>query len=276
LYSNLKQFRILLMSTIFGFGDSYTEGQPNDVTFPPFLEWKKLRGGNFPKCWIDLLAEMLRMEVKNFGRGGNSNQQIFDDICKNSHLFNKNDIVIVNWTYKHRFRWSALEFHSNGEPVYFDEDKKPRPVFRRLSINNDDPNDFNYITKSTKNEITKNRMSRVYTEEIYNYENLLEQFAKSKEFDLYFWSADDDIINHLSFEKRNVKKYICADKIDNKIKNLELHLSGKLMSHIKKMGGKTIIEETNGLVQDNHHFGELGHKVQSELFYEHILKYKSN
>lgn len=49
------------MKTIFGFGDSFTEG--NVETYEPFLHWKEYRGGNLPKDWITLLGERLKYLV---------------------------------------------------------------------------------------------------------------------------------------------------------------------------------------------------------------------
>ena len=261
------------MGKIYGFGDSFTEGQPMDCTFPPFVKWKELRGGSLPKGWIEILGEKLNMEVVNHGRGGNSNQQIFDDLCNNSHLFETGDIVFLNWTYKDRFRWASWERHTNGEFIHRDENGNYTDYFRRLSSNNDNPEDFKYITKSTKDDIVQNRISKLYSLELYSYENLIEQYAKSKGFELFFWSTDNDVINNLPKNKRTIKKYICADMITPG-EYTKRHHAGHLMSHIQMLGGKTISEETNELVIDHIHFGESGHRIQADLFYEHIIKYR--
>jgi hypothetical protein len=264
------------MKKLYGFGDSFTEGQPIDCTYPPFIKWKESRGGDLPKAWIELLGEKLNMEVINYGRGGNSNQQIFADLCQYSHHFNEGDIVIVNWTYKHRFRWAAFETEFDGECRYKDKHGNPTDTFRRLSVNNDNVEDFIFISKTTKDEIIQNRMSIQYSNEIYGYENLIEQYASSKKFNVYFWSADDDIINKLPFNERNVKRYICANLINETIVSDDIHYSGLLMDYIKILGGKTISEETKDIVLDRIHFGESGHKVQADLFYNHIMSYKTN
>ena len=262
------------MAKIYGFGDSFTEGQPLDCTFPAFVKWKEIRGGTLPKCWLELLSEKLNMDYENHGRGGNSNQQIFDDLCRNSHKFDKGDIVITNWTYKHRFRWAAFEIEIQGHPRHIDKNGKPTDTFRRLSVNNDNPEDFQFITKNTKDEIVKNRLSIQYSNEIYAYENLIQQYGISKGFDVYFWSADDDIINKLPYNERDNKQYICANLINNTLIYNPTHHSGLLMDYIKLQGGRTIQEETNYLINDFIHFGESGHKVQADLFYEHIIKYR--
>jgi hypothetical protein len=261
------------MSKIYGFGDSFTEGQPIECTFPAFMKWKEIRGGDLPKCWLDILGEKFNMEVINHGRGGNSNQQIFHDLCENAHLFENGDMVFVNWTHKTRFRWAALEKHTSGEIVHKDKYGNPTDSFRRLSSNNLTGEDFVYITKSTKDEIVQNRFSVQYSLEVYAYENLIESYGKTKGFDVYFWSADDDIINKLPIEERKVKKYICADIINDRLIFDSINSSGLLMDYIKLHGGKTIDLETNYEVVDNIHFGESGHKIQADLFYNHITKY---
>ena len=144
-----------------------------------------------------------------------------------------------------------------------------------MSTNNGQPDDFKHILRTTKEEIIKNRMSRLYSEEIYNYENLVEQYSISKEFDLYFWSTDNDIILNLPEHKFKQKKYILNDLfVMGKYKTY--HHAGEFMSMFIEMGGQTIFTETNTIVNDNTHFGELGHKVQAELFYEYIMSYRDN
>ena len=44
---------------------------------------------------------------------------------------------------------------------------------------------------------------------------------------------------------------------------------------INYYGGKTVQEETNFNCTDNH-LGESGHRVQSELFFNYIMKYEND
>ena len=261
------------MNTLHTFGDSYTEGHPEDCTFPPFIEWKKFRGGTLPKSWVELLGEKMGMNILNHARGGNSNCQIFEDVCKHSQNFTKRDIVIINWTYKSRFRWSSFETLPDGNPQYFDKYGKPCDSWRRMATNEYNK-DYDFITKETKNEILTNRMSKLYSDEIYQYMNLLEQYSKSKEFYIYFWSTDNEIIYNLPPNEFKVKKYLLHDILE--VGNYhKIHIGGDLLSHIIKMGGKTILNETNGFVKDMIHLGELGHKIQSDLFYNYIKNYNN-
>lgn len=262
------------MNRIHTFGDSYTEGQPMDCTFPPFVEWKSLRGGTLPKSWVELLGEKMGMETSNHAQGGNSNYHIFEEICKHSQNFIKGDIVIVNWTYKSRFRWASFETQSDGTPKWFDKYGEPSDYWRRMATNEYEE-DYEFITKETKNEILTNRMSKLYSDEIYQYENLLEQYSKSKGFEIYFWSTDNEIIYNLPQNEFKVKKYLLNDILE--VGNYHnIHMGGDLLSYIIKMGGKTIYDETNGVVNDMIHLGESGHIIQSDLFFEYINSYKRN
>ena len=256
---------------IHAFGDSYTEGQPMDCTFPPFIEWRNYRGGTLPKCWVELLGDKMGMGTTNYAQGGNSNYHIFDDVCRNSHKFNKGDIVIINWTYKTRFRWPSFELHSDGKPKYFDKYGEPSDYWRRMATNEYEE-DYEFISKDTKNEILTNRMSKLYSDEIYQYEHLLEEYSKSKEFEIYFWSTDNEIIYNLPENEFKVKRYLLSDELELGTYH-NIHMGGDLMSYIIKMGGMTILTETNGMVNDMVHLGESGHIIQSELFYDHIVKY---
>lgn len=263
------------MSTIHAFGDSYTEGQHYDLTYPPFIEWKNLRGGNLPLGWVDILGKKLDMETINHGIGGNSNTQIFQDVCEHAHMFKKGDIVFVNWTYRDRFRWASLIKYADGRYAHQDCEGNPLYTWKKLGSNNDNIEDFKYITKPTKEEIVVNRSTNLYIEEIYNYENLIEQYANAKVFDVYFWSTDNDIIYSLPSEKYHQKKYILHDIITPRQYKKNYH-GGDFMSMIMDKGGETIYMETNHVVEDDTHLGEKGHKVQAELFYEYVMSHKTN
>lgn len=258
------------MATIHGFGDSFTEGQPDNLDFKPFNEWKIFRGGNLPPSWLELLGEKMGMNIKVTARGGNSNNQIFDDVCTHSDEFRKGDIVIINWTYRHRFRWSSLQKNNDGSFVNINEKGQPYYVWRPLSSNNTQPQDDWYIKKELRHEIISNQLQTPYLDEIYNREKIIEQLSKSIGFELYFWSSDGSIIYDLPNEKLNQKKYILHNVIDKKAPGYR----GHFFNTIKKYGGQTVFEETNNVIEDVH-LGESGHRVQFELFYEYINYYRT-
>jgi hypothetical protein len=43
----------------------------------------------------------------------------------------------------------------------------------------------------------------------------------------------------------------------------------------RKYGAETIYDETNGKVTDQQHYGEKGHKVMGEIFYNEIIRYRN-
>ena len=66
---------------------------------------------------------------------------------------------------------------------------------------------------------------------------------------------------------RICKKYLIGNLISDK------HPS--ILSLIYGYENATITDETNGLINDGH-FSEQGNKILSDLFHQHILKYKNN
>lgn len=256
------------MKTLHLFGDSFTEGHKLDLTFPPFKEWKKYRGGEFPPCWGELLSQKLGLKMSNHAVGGMSNSEIFQTICRHAHEFEKDDIVIINWTYPSRFRWAT----------WSDDIKNYRWV--RLSGN---PHDGTVISENTRNDIALQKILSPCIEEIYENENLIFEYSKSKGFKVFFWSADVDIINDLPKERLVNKKYILGNLI-NEIpsplpynKHIQIHRSSMkrtIFDVFYEHGGVTVGEETNWEIKDTH-LGESGHRVQFELFYNYIMSNNS-
>lgn len=238
------------MGKLFTFGCSFTEDfervleTTKNSTFIPAQKKYVIDhlGGRVPKSWPQLLSEKLGVELKNYGVGGMSNYHIFDEICEHCNEIKQGDIVIIGWTHVTRFRWVGNE-------------ETWSPIFSHYTENTS-----KIISESTFNEILVQRTKRLYSEEIYKYQKLIEQLSKSVGFDLYFWSSDGDIINKESRQFLNGRKYLLNDVLTHK---------NNIFNIIQKNGGKTINEETDGKIPDNH-LGESGHKVQAELFYNHI------
>lgn len=233
------------MNTLFTFGCSYTQGFNRNKDNKNYQLFKEYRGGKLPKDWPTLLSEKMEFELKNYGEDASGNNQIFQEICSHCNEFNGGDIVIIGWTFMDRYRWVDYEDntwkkHGSGHV------------------------DGNYITKSTHEEIVYNRTHSFYVEEIYNYEKIIDELSFNKNFKVFYWSAvENTIITDIPTEILiRIKKYILSNQI---------HLNGNnLRQIITKNGGLTIIEETNGFIPD-YHLGESGHRIQSELFYKHII-----
>lgn len=249
------------MATLHLFGDSYSQGHNLDLTYPPYQAWKNHRKGNLPPTWGELLAEKLEMSLSVRAVAGMSNHEIFMTFCKHSKEFAKNDIVLINWTYMPRFRWASFEMDNDGE-VIIDTRSKPKPIWKRLGggIN---PHDLHHINKGTLRDIVLNRTEDIYLEEIYQYENLIEQFGKAMGFRFFFWSAENSLIFNLPREEQKLRKYILHDEFE--ITGSDHHF----FEIIKRFGGLNINDETKGQVPDNH-LGESGHRVQFEMFYDYM------
>jgi hypothetical protein len=242
------------MGTLFTFGCSYTEDferviettKNNNFMSAQRRYIEKHLGGRIPKSWPQLLGEKLGFELKNYGVGGMSNYQIFEEICEHSDEFKNEDVIIIGWTHITRFRWIG-------------DSNDWSPVFSQYT-----DNISKIMSESTFNEILIQRNKKLYIKELYYYQKLLEQLSKSIEFKIYFWSSDDDIIIKEGKDFLNDKKYLLNNNINETTSIFRL---------INNNGGKTIHQETNGEIPDNH-LGESGHKVQAELFYNHIINEK--
>lgn len=254
------------MKTLHLFGDSFTQGHILDDSFPRYPEWKQFRGGNLPPCWGDLLSDKLNMKMNNHAVAGMSNTEIFQAVCRHSDEFERGDMVIINWTYPQRFRWA---YYYGPQNLY---------QWKRLSAN---PENGEIISESTRMDIAVNKTLPPYIEEVYEQEKLLIQYSKSKGFQLFFWSADIDVINNLPSEKLKNPYYLLHEEIEKlplEIKPGENNHSFVRMGPKRTMfdvffkhGGTTIFDETNGVVGDGH-LGENGHRIQYELFYKYITK----
>lgn len=251
------------MPTLFGFGDSYTQGHHLDTTYPNYKLWKNIRVNNIlPSTWFDMLSSRINFLPVNYAIAGMSNPEIMSTIQKNSIQFKKDDIVLVNWTYQHRFRWASYERDEYGKMTIGGKPQKPTLYWKRLGVHFFD-HDSHHITKITHNEIVDNRTNPLYIEEIYDFQNMLDYLAKSVGFKVYYWSMEPTLIYNLNYEEKNDKKYILSSEVPN----------GKDMFWvIKKNGGRDIKEETGGVINDNH-LGESGHLKQFELFHSYLKQY---
>jgi hypothetical protein len=244
------------MYKLYTFGCSFTEDFENVISSynnnsvqknlenrPAQIKYiEDFLNGEVPESWSKILGKLLNFEVKNCAQGGSSNYDIFERVCENSKNYTKNDIVIVGWTHFMRFRWPT----PNGWCPMFTN------FIDNAVINFDE---------DTHNKIIYARDNSCVIDEIYNFQKILLRLSESVGFKVYFWAACNKIINGESKEFKNNNIYLL-----NKI----LTKNYSIFDEVFKMGGKTIRQETNGKINDNH-LGKTGHKVQAELFYEHIL-----
>jgi hypothetical protein len=253
------------MNTLHLFGDSFTEGHNLDAHYPNYKNWREFRGGNLPKTWAELLSEKMEMELNLKAIAGMSNPEIFQTICKESHKFKKNDIIIINWVYMDRFRWASNYLDLDGKQAY-DINKKPIYYWKRLSSKVEDGRD---ISESTRNEIAVNRTHPLHLEEIYDFENMIDTLCKNIGCDVYYWATDNWLIIPQEKEKLFQKKYILHNLLDaDNYANSDRPVC--IFESLREFGFTYIWQETNNQVGD-HHPGEKGHETIFKLFYEYIL-----
>lgn len=236
-------------NNLWTFGCSFTQGflwSEFADSKNPMISYYEYMGNQYPKTWTDILAEKLKLTPKNKGYSGSSCYKIFDKFCIESENFKKGDVIIFEWTRIHRFR--AVQ-----------DGKFPTvlPVF-------DDTTGTFPIPINAIKEIQVNRTERPFIEELYSYENLIEEICKSYGCEVYFWSADDQIINSENQDFKKRRKYLLPESNEDIMRYL-----------ITKRGAKTITKETNSLVMDDQHYGKEGHEVMAEVFFEEIIKYRN-
>jgi len=108
----------------------------------------------------------------------------------------------------------------------------------------------------THNNILYNRSSDLYLDEVFNYIKLIDVLSKAKDFKTHYWFSDQRLIDKLNINTSNKDRFILYKK--------------EMLRTVYQNGGKNIQQETNGAVSDNH-LGELGHIVQSNLIYNHLI-----
>lgn len=233
------------MNNLFTFGCSFSENfQPyNDKSNgnPQSRYIFETLNGVVPDGWTDILSKKLNYNQKNYSIGGDNNYGIFSQICEYCNQFSENDIVIIEWTNVHRFRWPNKENKWGSRlPGFF--------------------NDLDGISKNTYEEILVNRSHELWYNEIYQYEKIIDKLCSLSKSNIFYWSFDPNLIYTLPNEKKLQKKYILSDVIKVDMYTL-----------IKDNGGKCINEESEGKINDGH-LGKTGHEVMGNLFYDYIVK----
>lgn len=228
------------MNTLYTFGCSFTAYYNNHENY---IKYKKYKGGKFPNHWTELLSNKLNLKLNNFGYPGMGNDQIFQSIVSNSNSYVSGDIIVIGWSFMNRFKWANDDLN----------------IWERFGVGFIGNEKF--ISESTLNEIIVNRSSPLYVNDIRNYEKLLDIFAKEYNIKIYYWSFDKCVINNKTQQNEN---FIFHSKLKD---------NNSILDYILECGGDTITIETN-LEIDDHHLGENGHKIQSELFYNYITNKK--
>lgn len=245
------------MSKLYTFGCSFSED------FNPFYQKddtnKSLRTdyihnhlmGQIPLSWPEILSKKLNLdcelyaainsEQKSEDKFGNANTSIFYNFCQTIDKIDNNDVVIIEWTFLERYIW-VDEFTNHFVTV----------------LPNQYPN--NEIPAIAYEHMLVNKANVNWYKEIKQYEKVITELSKYKNFKVYFWSIDDRYYEYFYGKIKDDKKYLINDLINQHT---------KFLTTIKNHGGRTIAEETNNKIIDSH-FGASGHAVIAELFYKHI------
>jgi hypothetical protein len=233
------------MGTLHTFGCSHTESYETTTISPLYQSYYDWRGGSFPKVWSTLLSEKLGVDIANHGWASSTNQEIMNSVNREAHTFKKGDIVIIQWSYAHRFTW--IDQNNNN--------------WQRMGVNNPIKG---VIHEQTFMDMIDFVTHQLYCDLIYKFEPMIEHLSKVVGFDVYYWSTEGKIIHSLPDEIKNQRKYLIPSNFDkNTIHN-------NVFKQIVDNGGDFIFNETNFEVNDMH-LGETGHKVQADMFYNHII-----
>jgi hypothetical protein len=234
------------MSTLYTFGCSFTQDfeklSPDD---PQIKYVNEFIGGIIPPTWSKILSNLLEYDRVNTSSGGIGNDVIFENVCKMSPNFKKGDIVIIQWTQNHRFRWPH-NYYDNHDGFWVNQIPN---YYREIPT----------LSKRTFEEILLIRDHPLYRKQLYNHQILIEQLAMSVGFDIYYWAMGEKIISELPKDR----KFLLRDKFDR--------FSHNWFTYFSKMNAHTITQETNGVILDGH-YSKTGHEVIGKLFYEHITK----
>lgn len=239
-----------MQNNLWTFGCSFTQGFLYSEFLNarnPMIDYYEMMGNRYPKAWPEILAEKLQLVVQNKGYSGSSCYKIFDKFCIESPNFKKGDVVIVGWTRIHRFRLEENGAFPTILPIH----------------NENEPENYVIPVKSIR-EIQVNRTELPYVEEIYSFQNLIEEICNSYGCEIYFWSADDHVINSENEEFKRKRKYLLPECNEDMTRFL-----------INNKGAKTLRKETKGVVNDEQHYGEQGHQIMADVFYQEILKYRN-
>lgn len=268
------------MNKLWTFGDSFTAGiLPDAGTFKPYIEYLDYLNMSLEDCpegWGFQLAKKLNAKYyETHSIGGASNAEIFNNISKHSHKFKRNDIVIINWTYLHRFMWGLSK---EDYKLNLTNNSYPYGKFIRASLSATNEELLKYADYKFYDKLAWNRSLSCWIDEILNFENIIDALAKSVKFQVYYWSAEHSIHTN-DIKNLFQRKYICHDilyegyqaEINDGTENIKSEL---FLDSIEKYGATSIYTETNGSVWDRFHRGIKGNEVQAELFYSWITNEK--
>jgi hypothetical protein len=160
--------------------------------------------------WPTILANKLDYKLINLAKGGNSNYQIFFDLCENINKIEENDIVLIGWALIGKFIIADKNMFTNIHPhgMYF----------------------HGPINGAGINEIIKNRKNEMWVKEVRYWEKIIEETIKLKKAKLVFWSGEEDKLKNINIDV--TKCETMRSETDNNIQD----------SHLGNLGHNTLAE----------------------------------
>lgn len=241
----------MVINNLHIFGCSFSS--PYHEETDEYRRYKTFCGGSFPSTWFELLSNRMNLNLVNHGIPGAGNDMIFNRVIEQIRTIQKNDVVIIGWSFLSRFMWANHDTR--------------KWINTNFGRNHSVLNGTEDITEQTSNEIVFNRTSdntfHLYSEVINQRMELINYISDLVGFKVFYWSCDSYVLYNREIQDRDNQRIIMGDEIymkweiDNMIKLIE------------KNGGERIKEETNQEIFD-FHLGVSGHQVMSNLFYNHI------
>jgi|688.fasta_scaffold302003_3 hypothetical protein len=250
-------------NTLWTFGCSFTaEYEPIDNVHSPYENnydrYRNWRGGNLPPTWPNIMAKFMDYNVMNCALGGSSNYNILMQFSNISHLIKKDDILIFGWSKLTRF--IAANFVEN--------------IFNNVLPVGSNYNDLG-MSQNTIDEILVNRTHKIWKYEVHSWIRIISSLCKNVGAEDFHWSSDEKVFSAEDNNIINDSKYIVVRDpaaIESTI-FVDKHNMMWYLTHQDHYGGiqkGKIMDETNYEIMDGH-MGELGHQLQAEIFFEHLL-----
>jgi hypothetical protein len=240
------------MNTLHTFGCSFTEEFKEFMNPPLNMMNGRVEyvvdyfGGIPPDGWPTMLSNKLGYNLKNYAgcntKEGNCNFAAFNNICNNLDNFQKDDIVIVEWTMMERFRYVDDQVNSM------------RSILPNLYMD--------YMSKETMENMLVNRTHELWIVELFKHQKIINKLCELIGMKLFYWTIDERIVKYKLKDNTNNGDYLILDQIQS---------CKSYVDYIVSLGGKTITKETNNKINDGH-FGLSGHQVIVNLFYDDIIK----
>lgn len=223
-----------------------------------YRQYRDFRKGEFPPTWSELLSNKLKCELYNHAIPGSGNDSIRMEFVKNVRDINENDIVIIGWTFIERYMWVNRITNEWDHYQHMHTDKMD-------------------ITINTHQEIifhrAHNPSNYLNVKHIYEWMDMINYIAMKVNFKIYYWDCDGRILTPYYMYIGNNPIILNENRLrfSDKLLVREEDLQGTIFDYVRINNGKKIIEETNGLVND-HHWGQSGHEVLAESFFNRITK----